>query len=267
MVQIALQAPDVLSAIPPKISLHKLSRLNYCPTEWGPELVQAEFSGVPKERCLVVKTFILSLIVLVPFCTQSNIALSTEKKDISHYVQEYRLIEISRGQLDKLSRYDHLIDHFSSVAFFKPGHKVNPDFIRALILAESSVDPQALSKKNARGLSQILYETGKAAAQELARKRLEFQYVSRQQLVDLQPDDLYDPAVNILLTCYLVSRYNYKFKGKLDLVIAAWNAGENSITRNSPPQYSETLNLIGKVNGYFICLLKKKKTYRRYALR
>jgi soluble lytic murein transglycosylase-like protein len=209
------------------------------------------------------KTFIL--IILTTFCMQSGIVHSAEKKDLSYYVQKYRQVEISRGQLNKLLQYNHLIEHFSSVAFFKPRHKVNPDFIRALILAESSVDPQALSYKNARGLSQILYETGKAAAKEIASNDLDFQYVSSQQLKDLKPDDLYDPAVNILLACYLVSKYNFKFQGKLDLVIAAWNAGENSITNNQAPPYSETLNLIGKVNGYFNCLLKEQKNYNNYA--
>ena len=70
-------------------------------------------------------------------------------------------------------------------------------------------------------------------------------------------DDLYDPAINILLACYLIAKYNNKFEGKLDLVVSAWNAGENSISDNRPPQYDETLNLIGKVNGFFICLLRE----------
>ncbi len=212
-----------------------------------------------------LKTFIA--LILLTFCMHTAVSAAAQKKDMSHYVQKYRQLKVTDDQLNKLSEYDTLINHFSSVAYFRPRHKVNPDFMRALILAESAVDPRALSNKNARGLSQILYETGKIAAKEIAGKNLKFQHVSREQLLDLQPDDLYDPAVNILLASYLVSKYNYKYKGKLELVIAAWNAGENSITDNCPPPYSETLNLIGKVNGYFTCLLKEKKKYRRYVQR
>ena len=82
----------------------------------------------------------------------------------------------------------------------------------------------------------------------------------RSKLKDLQPDDLYDPATNILLACYLISKYNHDYNGQLELVVAAWNAGRNSITDDlQPPNYQETLNLIGKINGYYIYLLDKKK--------
>jgi soluble lytic murein transglycosylase-like protein len=64
---------------------------------------------------------------------------------------------------------------------------VNPDFIRALILAESNCKSRALSCKNARGLTQIIYTTGKQAARELVRKDFDYKYVSKEQLQHLQP--------------------------------------------------------------------------------
>ncbi len=201
----------------------------------------------------------LSGIFLLP-----SIAVSRQRKDMNHYVRQYSQVKITSKQNRRLSKYDHLIEYFSSFAFFKPKHKVNPDFIRALILAESSVEPRAVSKKNAKGLAQIIYATGKIAAKEITKKQISFRYVSRSQLLKLKPEDLYNPAINILLACYLVSKYNHSYQGKLELVISAWNAGENSIVNNRPPQYHETLNLIGKVNGYFIYLLKEKKRFRRY---
>ncbi len=80
-------------------------------------------------------------------------------------------------------------------------------------------------------------------------------------LKNFKEDDLFDPATNILLTCYLISKYNFRYNGKLDLVISAWNAGENigSLKIGKPAPYSETHNLIGKVNGYYLYLLKLKK--------
>jgi soluble lytic murein transglycosylase-like protein len=203
---------------------------------------------------LVKIIFILSFLGIF---LQPEFTASAEGMDLSHYVRKYRQVEISSEQLDKLSPYNDLIEHFSSIAFFRPRHKVDPDFIRALILAESGADPQALSNKNAMGLSQILFETGKLAAREIHAKELDYMYVSRQKLARLKPEDLYDPAINILLACYLIAKYNNKFEGKLDLVVSAWNAGENSINDNRPPQYDETLNLIGKVNGFFVCLLRE----------
>lgn len=175
---------------------------------------------------------------------------------LTQYVQKHRNIQVTHQQSRKIARYDYLIKYYSSIAYFRAGHKVNADFIRALMLAESNGDPKALSHKDARGLCQITFPTGKQAATELARKNIQLKYVSRKRLLNLGPNDLYNPAINILLTCYLISKYNSQFQGKLDLVVAAWNAGENSISNNRPPQYKETLNLIGKVNGYFIHFLK-----------
>lgn len=185
---------------------------------------------------------------------------------LNHYVKKYRAIRVSHEQEKRLSRYNYLINYFCAFSYFRPHHKVNADFIRALILAESNGEPRARSNKGARGLTQIIYATGKQAATALLQKRTHFRYVSRRTLQNLQPDDLYNPAVNILLACYLIAKYNYQHKGKLDLVVSAWNAGEYSIVGNKPAQYRETLNHIGKVNGYFIYFLKQKNS-RRYAYR
>ena len=184
---------------------------------------------------------------------------------LTHYVNKYKMIKVSRDQEKRLARYNHLINYFCKFSYFQPHHKVNPDFIRALILAESNGDPNARSNKDARGLTQITYATGKKAAMALARKPVHFRYVSRKTLQNLRPADLYKPAVNILLACYLIAKYNYQHQGKLDLVVSAWNAGEYSIVADKPAQYKETLNHIGKINGYFIYLLKKNR--RRYVYR
>ncbi len=133
--------------------------------------------------------------------------------------------------------------------------EIHPDFTRALILAESNGDPLALSSKKARGLTQIIYTTGKEAAEAITRSQTidleQLEYVTRNQLEQLNPEDLHDPAINIMLACYLISKYNQEYQGHLDLVVSAWNAGAGSISNNQPPEYDETLNLIGKINGLF----------------
>lgn len=208
----------------------------------------------------------LTLAVLFFFFT-TCMSVGPASAALKQYVTKYRQIQVTRKQQQRLDRYEKLIQYFSSFSFFRPRHKVNPDFIRALILAESDGNPRARSSKNAKGLTQIIYSTGKQAARELAQKNIRFRYVSKRKLRNLQPEDLYDPAVNILLACYLISKYNYQHKGKLDLVVSAWNAGEYSIKNKKPAQYKETLNHIGKVNGYFVYFLKRKNKGKRYAYR
>lgn len=186
---------------------------------------------------------------------------ATKLADLNTYVKKYNQVTMSKEQLQRLSTYSHLIRYFSSFSFFKPKHKVSPDFIKALILAESGCDPLAVSPKNALGLGQIILPTGKRAAEEIYASGRTFRYLNVKKLRNLREDDLFDPAINILLTCYLISKYNHRFNGKLDLVVSAWNAGENvdSLKIGLPAPYTETYNLIGKVNGYYLHLLRLRK--------
>jgi soluble lytic murein transglycosylase-like protein len=175
-------------------------------------------------------------------------------------VKKYQNSSVDSSQIEKISQYDHLIRYFCNFSYFVPNHKVNADFIRALILAESGADPGAQSDKNALGLAQIIYPTGKKAAGELAASTTKFRYVPKHRLHNLSRGDLHDPAVNILLACYLIAKYNHRFDGRLDLVVSAWNAGEYtdslSLGRHAP--FKETEELIGKINAYYVYLLKHR---------
>lgn len=175
-------------------------------------------------------------------------------------VTKYKNSEVNEISIERLKKYDHLIRYFSGFSYFKPNHKVSADFVRALILAESSGNPRAVSNKNALGLGQILVTTGQEAALVLAKSKTQFRYVSKSTLANLERADLFDPAVNILITCYLIAKYNHRFDGKLDLVVSAWNAGENtsSLKNGKHAPYRETEDLIGKVNAYYVYLLKNR---------
>lgn len=175
-------------------------------------------------------------------------------------VTKYKDSEVSQKSIQRLKQYDHLIRYFSEFSYFVPDHKVSADFLRALILAESSANHLAVSNKKALGLGQILLTTGQEAAQVLAKSNTQFRYVSKKTLRNLKRKDLFDPAVNILITCYLISKYNARFAGKLDLVVSAWNAGENtkSLKNGKHAPYRETEDLIGKVNAYYVYLLRNR---------
>ncbi len=192
---------------------------------------------------------------------------NTEASELRSSIDKYKGAEVSSRTLRQLEPYNEYIDYFSQFTFFRKNHKVSSDFIRALIIAESNVDPNAVSPKNAMGLGQIILTTGQEAAKEISRSRFSFKYVDKEKLKNLKQEDLFDPATNILLTCYLISKYNYKFNGRLELVLSAWNAGENhkALDNGRPVPYEETMNLIGKINGYYISLLQKKKQISIYA--
>ena len=203
-------------------------------------------------RLSVATTVLLTLTLLI-LSTKSWGGLQTS-------VVKYQNSKINYQDIEKLSQFDEYVQYFSSFSYFLPRHKVSADFVRALILAESGANPRAVSGKNARVLGQILFTTGVLAGKELAKSQTFFRHVSKHTLNNLKEEDLFDPAVNILLTCYLIAKYNYRFDGRLDLVVSAWNAGENtdslSLMKHAP--YQETEDLIGKINAYYIYLLKTR---------
>ena len=194
------------------------------------------------------------------FLTFFLIPLGPEQSrgDLYNSVVKNQKTEVNNNAISRLKAYDSYIDYFASLPYVSPQRTVHPHFIRALILAESEGKSDAVSEKDAIGLGQIRYPTGRQAAKELSTSAMHFRYVNKFKLASLTRADLFDPAVNILLTCYLVSRYNNQFDGRLDLVVSAWNAGENtqSLAENKHAPYKETESLIGKINGYYLFLLK-----------
>jgi soluble lytic murein transglycosylase-like protein len=110
-------------------------------------------------------------------------------------------------------------------------HKVDPALVKAVISTESGWNPQAVSRKGAVGLMQLIPETAQ-------------RYGGRNP---------YDPAQNVDAgTAYLrvlLDRYN----GDLTKSLAAYNAGEGAVDHSGGvPAYPETQRYVQKVtDAYF----------------
>ena len=115
-------------------------------------------------------------------------------------------------------------------------HNVEYELLQALIATESGFDAQAVSPKGAVGLMQVM----PATAQRWG--------VAADNKTPIEKK-LTDPAVNIRTgTKYL--RYLIDlFPGRLDLALAAYNAGEGAVMRagNRIPNYKETQNYVKTV--------------------
>lgn len=159
----------------------------------------------------------------------------------------------ARGTRRRVRSYDRYIEYFSGLSYSRARYTVNSNFVRALIAAESSGRPDVVSVDGAIGLMQILPETGRRAARALYATGFDFRYVDRRRLQSLDAGDLRDPAINILIGCYLLDRYNLEFGDNLARTVGAWNAGPRRIRQyGSAPPYEETLELIGRVNAYYL---------------
>jgi soluble lytic murein transglycosylase-like protein len=163
-----------------------------------------------------------------------------------------RHVKPSGSALSRLEQYEPYITYFTSLRYGELQHSISSDYIRALILTESAAQKFAVSNKGARGLTQIMPETGRLAVRNILAEGVDYRYVEEEKLVRYNADMLYDPSVNILIACYLGARYHADYSGRSDLSAAAWNAGPEAVARygNRIPNYRETRGMVARVVGY-----------------
>jgi soluble lytic murein transglycosylase len=104
---------------------------------------------------------------------------------------------------------------------------VDPFLVAALIRQESMFNPGARSPAGAVGLMQVMPNTGRALARSLRISRF-------------NPDMMTQPELNILLgTTYLAEQLR-SYDNRLDVVLAAYNAGPGRVTRwRRFPEFSD----------------------------
>ncbi len=109
-------------------------------------------------------------------------------------------------------------------------YNLDADLITSVIAVESNFDPKAVSRKNARGLMQLLPET----AAQLGVKNID------------------DPAENIDAGTRYLRFLLEKYNNDLSLALAAYNAGPDKVQLyGTIPPYSETISYVRRVKrGY-----------------
>ena len=104
---------------------------------------------------------------------------------------------------------------------------VHPAFIAAVIYNESRFDPQAVSYLGARGLMQIMEDTGGWIAGKF------------DDMGDYTFDMMFDPATNIRFGVWYLGFLSRTFSGDIVKVTAAYHAGQNAVASwLENPEYS-----------------------------
>jgi len=117
------------------------------------------------------------------------------------------------SRIGMASFYDDLIDNAAKI------NSLDPRLVKSVMLIESAFNPKAVPRKGARGLMQLMPETAR-------------QYGVK---------NIWDPAENVaagaMHLAYLLSVYG----GDLVRSLAAYNAGENTVSRfGGVPPFAET---------------------------
>ena len=122
-------------------------------------------------------------------------------------------------------RYSSIIERASRA------YGVDSALVHAVILAESSYDPDAISPAGASGLMQLMPETARYYGVK----------------------DLFDPSQNIQGGVKCLRDLLQQFDGNVELAIAAYNAGASAVIRAGRriPPHTETIAYVPKVIDYY----------------
>jgi soluble lytic murein transglycosylase-like protein len=109
-------------------------------------------------------------------------------------------------------------------------HQVEPAMVQAIIMAESSFNPKAVSRRGAVGLMQLMPDTAEA----------------------LGVENVFDPEHNINAGVLYFKKLLKEFEGDVKLALAAYNAGSRKVKEyQGVPPFKTTQTYIKKVFEYY----------------
>ena len=151
----------------------------------------------------------------------------------------------SNDALMKTRLFKRLVDH-PNVAKYDPmiraaanRHGLDPQLVKAVVAVESGFEPRSVSDKGAVGLMQVLPATGERYGVRADKKKS----------VDQK---LTDPMLNLEIGTRYLADLRKMFSSHPELALAAYNAGENAVTRfrNTVPPFPETQAYVKLVDQF-----------------
>ncbi len=170
---------------------------------------------------------------------RADIYSFTDERGVVHFTnipgldRRYKLIRREAGSSIPRSGQAWMpseadIRRFSSIVDVAArSHGVEPALVQAVITAESGFNPNALSRKGASGLMQLMPDTARRYGVQ----------------------NIFDPVENVHGGVRYLRDLLAMFNGDMRLALAGYNAGENAVIRagNKVPPYVETQNYVPKV--------------------
>lgn len=109
------------------------------------------------------------------------------------------------------------LKYSESIYKYADKYEVDPYLIAAIIRTESNFNPGAVSSKDARGLMQIMPETGEWISMKM-------------EIKDHSEEKLFIPDYNINMGCWYISDLLKEF-GNLELAVASYNGGKGNVQK------------------------------------
>jgi len=181
------------------------------------------------------RLIVLALIIsLAPVAGYAQLYRYIDENGVMHFTntptsstQNFKLFLREKPKINprySTEKYDDIIANASQQ------YDVSFPLLKAIIKAESDFDPRAVSKKGAKGLMQIMPDNFKL----------------------LGIKDPFDPSQNIHAGARYFKQMYDRFKGKLSLSLAAYNAGPTAVERyKTVPPYEETEAYVERVLKFY----------------
>jgi transglycosylase-like protein with SLT domain len=109
-------------------------------------------------------------------------------------------------------------------------HNVDPNLVRSVVKVESNFNPNAVSRKGAMGLMQLMPSTARS----------------------LNVSNPFDPAENVEAGVRHLRRLLDSYGGNVSLSLAAYNAGSGAVARSAGvPHFRETQNYVRRITNLY----------------
>lgn len=132
---------------------------------------------------------------------------------------------LSRGKPFTQEQIDAAIDQAAA------RHNVDPSLVRAVIKVESNFNPNAVSRKGAMGLMQLMPQTAR----------------------QLNVSNPFDPEQNVDAGVRHLKKLMESYGGDLKLSLAAYNAGAGAVARSAGvPRFAETRNYVKRITQLYL---------------
>jgi hypothetical protein len=179
--------------------------------------------------CILIILFLSSL-----YQGQSHSLFSSDKKGLFSF-EIYKVLPPKGSQIqrdDVSSVHGTETEHVFHSIIQKAAdrYEVDAALVRAIIMAESSYNPNAVSKRGAKGLMQLMPRTAKA----------------------LGVKDIFNPEHNIDAGVRYFRNLLNRFNGDIKLALAAYNAGSKYVRHyEGIPPFKATQCYVEKVIEYY----------------
>src|SRR5215471_15143574 len=117
-----------------------------------------------------------------------------------------------------------------SIVMAAARHNVDPNLVRALVKVESNFNSNAVSRKGAMGLMQLMPSTARS----------------------LKVNNPFDPDQNVDAGVRHLKQLLENYGGDVNLTLAAYNAGSGAVARSAGiPRYAETQNYVRRITNLY----------------